>query len=133
DDPDLSRRRFLRRGLVLLADVARRIRPVVAAALFLGIGWGYRPELILMLFPLFICTVWPARQTGTALGAASALLLAIVLGRSAILLTGVPAPGSLPSVFRNYLAVQAADTSPLYGAPVRGWISMLAHLASWNA
>ncbi len=104
-----------------------------AAALLLGIGSGYRPELIVLLFPLFALAVWRSTRTYRGVAAAVALLLAIVLSWTAILLTGVPTPGSLPAVLNGYLAAQAADTSPLYGSAARGWISMVARLASWNA
>lgn len=98
----------------------------------LGIGSGYRPELIAVLLPLWAYTAWRTARARRDFFRAAILLALLVLGWVAILVYFGPPLAEMPMVLNAYLAGQAANTSPLYGASLQGWASMLARLAAWN-
>ena len=84
--------------------------PLYAASLALGVGGGARPELFLLLLPLWI---WAARETGERQAVVrSALILAgSALAWTAVLIVASGGPQRMIAYFSDYLLVQTEHTS----------------------
>lgn len=104
-----------------------------AAAVALGLGSGYRPELLALLFPLWAVSVWRASGSVKRFAAVAAVLAAISALWIGSLLSRFPDLHAFRETFIKYLADQSRDTSPLYGAAAAGWVRMLFRVAMWNA
>lgn len=107
-------------------------RGLFPSSLALGIGSGYRPELIAFLFPLWAVSAWRATRDRKRFAIGLAFLTIITLAWITILIHALPEPAALPALLNRYLADQARTTSPVFGATLRGWLSMLARLLAWN-
>lgn len=101
------------------------------ATVALGIGSGYRPELLAVLTPLWAYCIWRSHGWRRESVRAAGVLTICVLVWLAILVSAGTPLIRMPAAVNAYLAGQASDTSPVYGAPLRGWATMLAHLAAW--
>jgi hypothetical protein len=101
-------------------------------AIVLGIGSGYRPELLLLLFPLWAVCAWRALRSPKSF----ALAVVVLAGASALwigyLLALFPSIGVMIEVFRRYLSDQSRDLSPVFGATAFGWRRMLFRTVVWN-
>ncbi len=113
-------------------------RAAYIGAIVLGLGSGYRPELLLVLFPLWAVSAWRALRSARALGslrawsAAAALLAfssALWIG---FLLSRFPDLHAFFETFRQYLSDQSRDLSPVFGATAMGWKRLLLNTAIWN-
>ncbi len=103
-----------------------------AASVVLGVGGGFRPELCLMLLPLWAWTGWrigKGRQLirGGILGAAMA---AIWIG---ILIRAYGGPSAMLHTISDYLDVQVQPGSLLLGSSVVPWRRMAGRAIFWNA
>jgi len=103
-----------------------------SAALSLGLGTGYRPELLALLFPLWAASAWRGKRgkrefwSGLALVAlSSGLWIAFLLSR-------FPSLGKFREILSVYVANQSRAFSPVYGASLNGWLRMLGLLIAWN-
>lgn len=103
-----------------------------AAALALGLGSGYRPELLALLFPLWLVSAWRGKRTRREFWAGLALLAASAGVWIAFLLSRFAGLKEFQTSFSGYLANQARGFSPVYGAPADGWLRMLGMLIAWN-
>ena len=103
-----------------------------AASLALGLGGGFRPELSLILLPLWAWVGWQAGRWRLLLRGAGLYALATLawIG-SLVLLSGGPA--RLLFTFREYLNAQTFQTSALGGLFAPGWRRMLGRAILWNS
>lgn len=102
------------------------------AALALGIGSGYRPQLLALLLPLWAWSAWRGKRS----------IREFVLGLGLVVLTAGAWIGvlfwyfgdwkSFSTMFTVYLTNQSRNSSPVYGAPLDGWLRMLGMLIAWN-
>ncbi len=101
------------------------------SAVALGIGSGFRPEILPYLFPLWLVSVWVGtrslKQIALGLAAISGIVL-IWVGALAIAVGGI---SDLLKLMSEYLVAQSTD-SPLVGAATRAWLRQLSRLAVWN-
>ncbi|MBX9600847.1 MAG: hypothetical protein K2X35_07580 [Bryobacteraceae bacterium] len=102
------------------------------AAAALGIGSGYRPELLALLMPLAVVSIARgAKHSGAILGALAlgALCAAAWL---AFLASRFESTEALFLVFRDYLRDQSRDASPVYGGGGDAYLRMLVKMLVWN-
>lgn len=102
------------------------------AALALGAGSGYRPELLALLAPLLIVSVARGLRDFARIFAAFALCALAATAWLAYLLSHFESVEALYLVFRDYLRDQSVDNTFLYGSPLEGWVRMLCKVAVWN-
>jgi 4-amino-4-deoxy-L-arabinose transferase-like glycosyltransferase len=102
-----------------------------AAALALGFGSGYRPELLPFLFPVwFIGTMKGVGDTRTRVRT-FVLLLASFLVWFVYLYSHFESWRAFWEVQTRYLEDQSQDFSALYGAEAEGWVRMTGKFVAW--
>jgi hypothetical protein len=102
-----------------------------AASVALGLGGGFRPELSVLLLPLWIMAGWKTRERRTMI---RGLLLVAAgtlawLGVLAVLYHGV---GRMAGEWIRYLTVQTQSSSILMGAGDAGWRRMVGRVFIWT-
>jgi hypothetical protein len=102
------------------------------AAVLLGLGAGYRPELLALLIPLWAVSSWRAFRSARAFALGAALLTFTSALWIGYLLSCFPDLASFVETFRKYLGDQSRDLSPVFGASAAGWKRMLFRTAIWN-
>jgi hypothetical protein len=105
---------------------------VYLGAIALGIGSGFRPDLIAFLFPLWFISSWAGTKSWRSVVRASALLGAIVLVWAIAL---VAAMGGVPTFFKvmlGYASEQSARGSVVFGSSVMAWLRQINRLVIWN-
>ena len=105
-------------------------RYFLAASVVLGLGGGIRPELPIVLLPLWIWTGFKVAQR-KILVHGHLLLLAGTLSWLATVVVASGGPGTLLSHLRDYLVVQTSQTSPVLNAPLANWRRMLGRCIVW--
>jgi len=108
-------------------------RWVLASAVALGVGAGVRPELGLLLLPLWTVSVLRSGAGGRRFAQAAGLLAAIVL---AWLVPTILQSGGLRACVTSsweYLRDQSVLTSGLFGADQREWWASVVRLLLWTA
>jgi hypothetical protein len=107
-------------------------RWIAWSAVALGIGAGIRPEMGVLLFPLWWCSLIRAEVSWRQRLRALALLAAVVL---AWLVPTAIASGGPVTYFRTcwlYLSGASSLTSSVFGAEERLWRSTIGRLMSWT-
>jgi hypothetical protein len=102
------------------------------SAIALGIGSGYRPELLALLAPLWTISVWRATRSWKRCLGPTALLALIAGIWIVFLLSRFPDLHAFRETFSKYVTDQARDNSPMFGATDTRWIRMLFRVAMWN-
>ena len=100
-------------------------------ALALGVGSGFRPDLLAYLGPLWLVSAVAGTRSLRIFLSGGMLLGIVVLIWVGGLIYGVGGPRELYSLFRGYLAVQAPE-SVVLGASVRSWMHQVGRLFIWN-
>jgi hypothetical protein len=101
-------------------------------AVALGLGSGYRPELLLLLFPLWAWSAWRALRSPRSMALATLLLAGVSALWIGFLLSRFPSLAALIETFRQYITNQSRDLSPVFGASTIGWKRILLRTAIWN-
>jgi len=101
-------------------------------AIALGVGSGFRPELLPFLFPLWLVSAWVGSRSVSRCVAGITAMAAIVLIWVAALVVAVGGVGQLASLISSYLVEQSRNESPLMGAGLRGWLRQMGRLIVWN-
>ncbi len=101
------------------------------SALALALGAGVRPELGLLLLPLWLFSAYRSRAGLRAFAASLMILTAAMLAWLLPLALASGGPRTYLEVCWKYLADQAALTSPLFGAGPRLFQLTVCRLAVW--
>lgn len=101
-------------------------------ALALGIGGGFRPDLLAYMFPLWILSVWIGTRSGAVV-----LRAALILGLSILvwlvpLILATGGPGSYLQLALGYTMQQSQGQSIVLGSNWRAWLHQLSRLLTWN-
>jgi hypothetical protein len=107
-------------------------RAAYVGAIVLGIGSGYRPELLALLFPLWAVSSWRALRSARAWTTAAALLTFSAALWIGFLLSYFPDLPAFFETFRKYLTDQSRDLSAVFGAQGQGSWVMILRTAIWN-
>jgi hypothetical protein len=101
-------------------------------ALCVGVGGGFRPELLAFLFPLWFVSACMGTRSVRTVAGGTAVLMAVVLTWTAGLVVAVGDVQTLVKLLGDYIAQQSGAQSVLLGANLRGWLRQIARIASWN-
>ena len=101
------------------------------ASLVLGLGSGFRPELSLVLLPLWAWVGWRSGRTRLLLRG-GLLAVAIMEVWIEVLIIEIGTPARTFSFFGEYLQSQTYQTSPLTDAPFGGWRRMVGRAIVWT-
>lgn len=102
-------------------------------ALALGIGAGWRPSLLVLLFPLWLICSWRSlRSLSRWLLAFAVLTLAVLVWLWPLAAASGGAMG-LWNLMGDYLSQESQVGSPVYGSGFWGWWRALAQGFVWNA
>jgi 4-amino-4-deoxy-L-arabinose transferase-like glycosyltransferase len=103
----------------------------IAAAVALGIGSGFRPELLPYLFPLWLISVWVGSRSVKQILLGTAIIGTIVLVWVTALVVAVGGVQTLWGLIANYLFAQSTE-SLLTGSGLRPWLRQMSRLVVWN-
>lgn len=103
-----------------------------AASLALGLGSGFRPELLAGLFPLWAWTAWHYRNRAVELIRATVLLAISCLLWIGVLVIAAGGVRHLTQAFSEYLFVQTQQTSMLANAQGGSWLRWVGRGLLWN-
>jgi hypothetical protein len=100
-------------------------------AIALGIGSGFRPDLIAFLFPLWLISTWVGARSIRDVAAAGAVLAAIVLVWVSALVIAMGGIETFTQVSAEY-AVKQSPESMIFGNPLGAWLRQMSRLVVWN-
>jgi len=106
-------------------------RYFLLASLALGLGGGFRPELLMFLFPLWAWTAWKCREARLLLKGCSLLAVAVTSWVGFLALASGMGGRILPS-FSEYVFAQTQDTSMLLDASA-SWRRTAGRAVIWTA
>jgi hypothetical protein len=101
-------------------------------AVSVGVGAGFRPELLPFLFPLWFVSACVGTRSVKTVAAGAALLGAVVGVWTAGLVMAVGGVQELAKLLGDYIVLQSRAQSVLMGATLRGWLRQIGRVASWN-
>ena len=104
--------------------------PLYAASIALGVGGGARPELFLLLLPLWIWAAWQTRDR-RAIVRGGLILAGSALFWAAIILMASGGPQRAIAYFMDYLVVQTEHTSVVLD-PSTSWRRAVGRAVIWT-
>ena len=107
-------------------------RYAIWAACALGVGSGFRPELLAYLLPMWLISAWAGTRSLKTVAAGLGVMGAIVLAWTGGLIVAVGGVQPLTSLLSGYLVEQAQAESPIMGAGLRAWLRQMSRLVVWN-
>jgi len=103
------------------------------AAIALGLGAGWRPAQMVLLFPLWLLCAWCALRSMRRIALGMALAAAAVLTWLVPLAVASGGVASFGNMLASYLGEQAEGSSPVYGSGFWGWWKMITQAFVWHA
>ena len=101
-------------------------------AICVGVGGGFRPELLLFLFPIWFVAAWVGTRSIKTVVVGASVLATIVLVWTAGLAVAVGGVHALAKLLGDYVVDQSRTQSLLLGASVRNWLRQVGRIGSWN-
>jgi Dolichyl-phosphate-mannose-protein mannosyltransferase len=101
-------------------------------AIALGIGSGFRPDLIAFLFPLWLLSTRRGTKSWQAIGYGLVVLSVIVFVWVGALVVAMGGVSTFMSVMFNYAVDQAKPESVVLGSSVMAWLRQMNRLVVWN-
>ncbi len=99
-------------------------------AIALGIGTGFRPELM-VLFPMWFVSAWTGTKSWRAVAWGCAAFGAIVLVWTGALVVAMGGIQTVRQIMVDY-AVEQSFESVIFGNPVIAWLRQINRLVIWN-
>jgi hypothetical protein len=101
-------------------------------AVALGIGSGFRPDLLAYLGPIWLVSAFVGTRSVKTVVAGGALLTFLVLVWVGGIAYAVGGPAELYKLISAYLFEQSEPASVVLGAAAPSWIRQVSRLAVWN-
>lgn len=101
-------------------------------AIALGIGSGFRPDLIAFMFPVWFVSAWVGTKSWVAVARAGAVFAAICLVWAVALVWSMGGVDSFSKVMFDYTVDQSKPESLLLGSTLRAWLRQINRLVIWN-
>ena len=101
-------------------------------AVALGVGSGFRPDLMAFLFPLWLISSWVGTKSWRGMLRAFAVLAGIVLVWMAALVIAVGGTGPFLKIMLNYAVDQSRSESVVFGSSLFAWLRQVNRLLIWN-
>ena len=102
-------------------------------ALALGVGSGFRPDLIAFLLPLWLISTWLGTKSFRTIVTAGALLAGVVLVWTAATVIAMGGIHSFRETMLGYAVDQSQGESIVLGSGVVAWLRQVNRLVIWNA
>src|SRR5262245_8383430 len=101
-------------------------------ALALGVGSGFRPDLIAFLLPLWLISTWLGTKSFRTIVAAGAVLAAVVLIWTSATIIAVGGIHSFQETMVGYTVEQSQGKSIVLGSRLGAWLRQVSRLVIWN-
>jgi 4-amino-4-deoxy-L-arabinose transferase-like glycosyltransferase len=101
-------------------------------ALALGIGSGFRPDLLVYLGPIWLASAVVGTRSVKTVISGGVLLALVVLVWVGILAYAVGGPSELYRLITSYLVDQSKPASVVMGASSQSWMRQISRLVVWN-
>src|ERR1051325_1096837 len=101
-------------------------------AVALGVGGGFRPDLIAFLLPLWFISSCVGTRSWRSVLPASALLAAIVLIWTGALAAAMGGVSTFVTVMLAYAVTQSGHGSVVFGSSIIAWLRQINRLVIWN-
>jgi hypothetical protein len=101
-------------------------------ALVLGVGGGFRPDLIAFLLPLWLISSWAGTKSWRSVLQASAVFAGIVLVWTSALIIAMGGIHSFLNVMLGYVVEQFGRGSVVFGSSIIAWLRQINRLVIWN-
>jgi hypothetical protein len=98
----------------------------------LGVGSGFRPDLLAFLFPLWLFSSWTGTKSWRYVFQALALLAAIVLVWVGALVIAMGGVANFTNVMLGYTVEQSGQGSVVFGSSIVAWRRQISRLIIWN-
>lgn len=98
----------------------------------LGIGSGFRPDLIAFLFPVWLISVWAGTKSWKVLLQSVALLTFIVVVWVTALIVAMGGFQTFQRIMLEYVVDQSRSESVVFGSSVVAWLRQINRLVIWN-
>jgi hypothetical protein len=103
------------------------------AAIALGVGSGFRPDLLAFLLPLWLSASWVGTRSWRTVLQAFAVLLSIVAVWVGMLVWVMGGTQNFFNIMLQYGVDQSRSESIVLGSSVLGWLRQINRLVIWNA
>jgi 4-amino-4-deoxy-L-arabinose transferase-like glycosyltransferase len=107
-------------------------RFAVWGAVALGVGSGFRPDLIAFLFPLWLVTTWVGTKSWRIVLQGLAWLSAIVLIWTGALVLAMGGIQTFTRIMLEYAVLQSSPESVVFGSSLFSWLRQINRLLIWN-
>jgi hypothetical protein len=101
-------------------------------AALLGLGSGFRPDLIAFVFPLWIISAWLGTKSWRTVLQGVAVLSAIVLIWASALIVAMGGIQTFTKIMLEYTVDQSKPESVVFGSTVMAWLRQINRLVIWN-
>jgi hypothetical protein len=101
-------------------------------ALALGVGSGFRPDLIAFLLPLWLISTWLGTKSFRTIVAAGGLLAGVILVWAAATLIAMGGLYSFRETMVGYAVDQSQGESIVLGSGLVAWLRQVNRLVIWN-
>ena len=105
---------------------------MIWGALALGIGSGFRPDLGVYLFPVWLLSAWMGTRSFGAVVRGLVVLTVVVLSWLGGMAYAVGGLRELYNLNIEYVVSQSRGESVVMGAAQSGWIRQMSRLVVWN-
>ena len=104
----------------------------VWGAVALGIGSGFRPDLVAFLFPLWAVSSWIGTRSWKALLQSAAVLAGIAFIWIGALVVAMGGVHTFFEIMLNYAVDQSKSESIVLGSSILAWLKQTNRLVIWN-
>lgn len=104
----------------------------VWGAVTLGVGSGFRPDLIAFLFPLWLISSWVGTKSWRAVLQALAVLSSVVLVWVGALVYAMGGVQTFMKIMSDYAVDQSKPESVVFGSSIMAWLRQINRLVIWN-
>jgi hypothetical protein len=102
-------------------------------AVALGVGSGFRPDLLAFLFPLWFVSAWTGTKSWRSVMRGFILLAGIALVWIGALVFAMGGLESFRNVMLGYAVEQSGQGSVVFGSSSAAWLRQINRLIIWNA
>jgi hypothetical protein len=105
---------------------------VIWGAAALGIGSGFRPDLLAFLFPLWLVSGWAGTKSWKAVVQGFAVLTAVALVWVGALVASMGGVQTFIKIMLDYAVDQSKPESVVLGSSLMAWLRQMNRLVIWN-
>ena len=98
----------------------------------LGIGSGFRPDLLAFLFPIWLISTWAGTRSWAAVLKSFALMMVIVAIWVGMLVLAMGGIGTFLRIMLDYGVDQSRAESLVLGSSILAWLRQINRLVIWN-